>query len=316
MVTRLSKFVSQLQQWVQPRLNSDSIKSQPSFSYSIDQPQAETVVNSPDIVISGWIATKLGQRIENLKLSDQQGLLQPLQIVERHDVIAAFPNKSTVGFYQTVPRSVLSQDQDSRFQIEFTIDGQSCHFPINLATALPGITAFLARKHRKLKRIQATLRCPMCAHDQLQTRIDQSGVEVMDCNHCQTQFEFNGDRNYNFLSPELREYGKVKSTDVISDHHYDLISCAIIDEFQDGLILDVGCGLRNYYYHNVVNFEIVDYPTTDVLGIGERLPFKSNSFDVVFSFNVLEHVRQPFECAAEILRVLKPGGKLYVVAPF
>lgn len=138
----------------------------------------------------------------------------------------------------------------------------------------------------------------------------------MDCNHCQTQFEFNGDRNYNFLSPELREYGKVKSTDVISDHHYDLISCAIIDEFQDGLILDVGCGLRNYYYHNVVNFEIVDYPTTDVLGIGERLPFKSNSFDVVFSFNVLEHVRQPFECAAEILRVLKPGGKLYVVAPF
>ncbi len=90
----------------------------------------------------------------------------------------------------------------------------------------------------------------------------------------------------------------------------------LIEQFKNGLILDNGCGLRNEYYDNVVNFEIVDYPTTDVLGIGEKLPFKSDVFDAIFSLSVLEHVKNPFECVQEINRVLKPGGILYVAVPF
>jgi SAM-dependent methyltransferase len=53
-----------------------------------------------------------------------------------------------------------------------------------------------------------------------------------------------------------------------------------------------------------------------VLGVGEELPFKDNSFDAVFSLAVLEHVKNPFECAAEIARVMKPGAKPYCVVPF
>jgi len=67
---------------------------------------------------------------------------------------------------------------------------------------------------------------------------------------------------------------------------------------------------------NVVNFEICSYPSTDVRGVGEKLPFKDNSFDGVLSLSVLEHVRDPFACAREIARVLKPGGKLYSSIPF
>jgi SAM-dependent methyltransferase len=66
----------------------------------------------------------------------------------------------------------------------------------------------------------------------------------------------------------------------------------------------------------VINLEIVDYPSTDVLSLGESLPFKSQSFDGVLPLAVLEHVRDPFQCAKEILRVLKPGGELRADVPF
>lgn len=90
----------------------------------------------------------------------------------------------------------------------------------------------------------------------------------------------------------------------------------LIDAFQDKLILDCGAGYRDTFHANVINYEIVDYPSTDVLGIGEKLPFKSGSLDAVMSFAVLEHVRDPFACAREIIRVLKPGGTLYITVPF
>ena len=90
----------------------------------------------------------------------------------------------------------------------------------------------------------------------------------------------------------------------------------MIHMLAEGLILDCGAGLRRVYYDNIVNFEICPYGTTDVRGVGERLPFRSGVFDAVFSLSVLEHVKDPFACAREVARVLKPGGRLYCVAPF
>jgi SAM-dependent methyltransferase len=91
---------------------------------------------------------------------------------------------------------------------------------------------------------------------------------------------------------------------------------ALIGKYQNGLILDCGAGRRDAYYENVVNFEIVPYDSTDILGVGEHIPFQSNSFEAVFSVAVLEHVRDPFRCASEIARVLKRGGELYCAIPF
>jgi SAM-dependent methyltransferase len=120
----------------------------------------------------------------------------------------------------------------------------------------------------------------------------------------------------NFLTRELRRETRIADTENVSANPYDEEMMRLIETHKDGLILDCGAGRRDIYFENVVNYEIVGYDSTDVIGVGELLPFESNTFDAVFSIAVLEHVRDPFRCAAEIARVLKRGGELYCCIPF
>jgi SAM-dependent methyltransferase len=121
---------------------------------------------------------------------------------------------------------------------------------------------------------------------------------------------------YDFLSNELREEFNIVDTDAVSSNGYDRYAMELIEKYKDGVVLDCGAGRRSVYFDNVVNFEIVAYDSTDVRGVGEVLPFNSDSFDAVLSLAVLEHVKDPFRCAREIVRVLKPGGDLVCCVPF
>jgi len=120
----------------------------------------------------------------------------------------------------------------------------------------------------------------------------------------------------NFLTDEVRAAARIVETENVSGNPYPPEVIALIESCPEGLVLDCGAGNRGTYYSNVANFEIVDYPSTDVLGVGEELPFTDGAFDGVISIAVLEHVRDPFRCASEIIRVLKPGGRLICYAPF
>ena len=51
------------------------------------------------------------------------------------------------------------------------------------------------------------------------------------------------------------------------------------------------------------------------VGAGEALPFRTGSFDVVYSNSVLEHVRDPAQVLREAMRVLRPGGRLHFIIP-
>ena len=121
---------------------------------------------------------------------------------------------------------------------------------------------------------------------------------------------------FDFLTADFkREYGIV-DTDRVSANEYHSGALETIERNAAGLVLDCGAGMRPVYYSNVVNLEVVPYDTTDVLGIGQSLPFRAETFDAVLSLAVLEHVNDPFLCAREIERVLKPGGELYCGVPF
>jgi SAM-dependent methyltransferase len=56
-------------------------------------------------------------------------------------------------------------------------------------------------------------------------------------------------------------------------------------------------------------------PWRVITGAGETLPLRSSSFDVVYSWNVLEHVQDPKTVIEEAVRVLVPGGYLFFVVP-
>lgn len=44
----------------------------------------------------------------------------------------------------------------------------------------------------------------------------------------------------------------------------------------------------------------------------EKLPFESNSFDLILFTNAIEHLENPHPALQELTRVLKPGGTLFI----
>lgn len=48
---------------------------------------------------------------------------------------------------------------------------------------------------------------------------------------------------------------------------------------------------------------------------GEYLPYPSNYFDLILSHEVIEHVQNDARSVAEIVRVLKPGGRAVIFCP-
>ena len=87
-------------------------------------------------------------------------------------------------------------------------------------------------------------------------------------------------------------------------------------------ILNLGSGVGNFDYLlrddlTLVNVDIsIDKPQIDIQADAHFLPFIDNSFDIVYSIAVLEHVKRPWDVAAEITRVLKPGGHVLLDLPF
>jgi SAM-dependent methyltransferase len=97
----------------------------------------------------------------------------------------------------------------------------------------------------------------------------------------------------------------------------------------DKRVLDVGCGVGMYTAAfrretpHVFGIEVELERALEARerasgvsqAVGERLPFPNDAFDVVFSHEVLEHVDDDRACVVEIVRVVRPGGRIVVFVP-
>ena len=80
-------------------------------------------------------------------------------------------------------------------------------------------------------------------------------------------------------------------------------------------VLDIGCGSRRLADH-LINYDLEPASNIDVVGDAQSLPFNNDTFDLIICQAVLEHVQEPSVVVAEIHRILKNGGVLYVEVPF
>lgn len=262
-------------------------------------------MRGPTALIHGWIASDEHQRFVRLSLVNARGKLVPLVLVDRPDVRTARPGYSSTGFSGWIN---LRESGNGPWRLRFEDrDGAAAETALALRADEGDVRRFVEAKARKLGALRPLLRCPSCRESLADSR---GGLR------CANSHEFSVRADaYDFLTDELRERVGVFRTENVSAHGYDETLQQLIAA-SEGPIIDVGAGLRPDYRENVVNLEVVPYPTTDVVAASEFLPFADDSFDLVISVAVLEHVRDPFAAARELTRIVRPGGRVFAAVPF
>lgn len=95
--------------------------------------------------------------------------------------------------------------------------------------------------------------------------------------------------------------------------------------------IEIGASIHNGFGLNTLNVDYTDDYTTpfkleeirnfghylkvDIVSPGDDLPFKDNVWDFVINSHVIEHFYDPVKTIQEWLRVIKPGGLLYMIVP-
>lgn len=164
------------------------------------------------------------------------------------------------------------------------------------------------------------------------------------CTDCNTRFPVNGnqpdlrvtrpvdiktDYHYvpefgNFPWEKLRLEWPVENDHVFNMEGWEIVEQTLIKAIPKAkttgmYVLDLGCGINRQRMKS--GFDQLGYTSIgidikgdapDVLADAHRLPFKNNSFDLVFSTAVFEHLKNPFAAAAELSRVCKPGAKIMI----
>jgi SAM-dependent methyltransferase len=82
-----------------------------------------------------------------------------------------------------------------------------------------------------------------------------------------------------------------------------------------GVKVNVGSASRRFGV-KILNLDTNSAEDVDVVGDLLHLPLKPASVDTLVCTGVLEHVSDPYQAAAELYRVLKFGGRVFVETPF
>lgn len=180
--------------------------------------------------------------------------------------------------------------------------------------------------------------CPLCGGSERRRLFTKNGFTFVRCATCSLVFS-NPQVREEFVEAEYRTGG---SNDIwvevlLSPRQMDMDRAkfsSLLDELEPhrggGRILDVGCSIGLFlklaeergwngvgiefsdrarrYAVEELGLEVVETPLDDA-------DWPPKSFDVVTLNSVIEHLNEPRRMLAEIRRLLKPQGALYVITP-
>lgn len=156
----------------------------------------------------------------------------------------------------------------------------------------------------RLTALLPLLACPRCG-----SSLQHLAAQTLQCAGCAAIYPVRA--GVPVLLPESMQepgVGTVSADDPVSRHPYSPAALEIIEAHRDGWVLDLGAGGKHQRWDNVIQIDIFRFPMVDVVCTADRLPFRDNTFKAVISQAVFEHLQYPEWAAAEIRRVLQPGG--------
>jgi SAM-dependent methyltransferase len=128
-----------------------------------------------------------------------------------------------------------------------------------------------------------------------------------------------------FINPKLTKYSL--ESYIIRKEIFKAISTAL--PLFKGKVLDSGCGIMPYKKLILENKGISSYIGLDIDSAidynnikpdfywdGINMPFENETFDVVISTEVIEHIFNLDIYLNEVKRILKPGGVFFFTVPF
>lgn len=124
-----------------------------------------------------------------------------------------------------------------------------------------------------------------------------------------------------FQCPSREEIRRIYGTKLQKESLY-YIDQLLKQVGNDAKILDLGCGnggnkkhLKSIGFTNITSVDFESQGAEYLVDV-HRLPFASDSFDMILTTATLEHFYNPFIAFNEMSRVLKPQGRLIATGSF
>ena len=123
---------------------------------------------------------------------------------------------------------------------------------------------------------------------------------------------------YNVINPYLKQYPDAKILEIGAGYGFSLCYLRKLGFNAEGIEPGNSFGFEGVYDRAIALLEAngisearqILHPNT-----GEALPFEKDSFDIVYSIAVLEHVKDIKKCLEEAFRVVRPGGVICMTVP-
>lgn len=185
------------------------------------------------------------------------------------------------------------------------------YFGKHLAKLYHGEKMITTPPFKRVRNARVGIVCPSCRRS---LRIDDSG-------QCECGFKvsfIDGVPVLRALAPEEQVDYRIESSTLPTQNSANLHIEFVKQALQtDGMILELGAGIDVCTHPNLVKTDAFVYSSDlDYVVDAHAMPFEDNTFDFVYSLAVFEHLHSPWVAAKEILRVLKPGGRVYVLTAF